>query len=195
MNKSQLRTRMLCARDAIPGGEKKQLDRRIREHLFAWSAFHTAQCVFCYASFRSEVDTFPILDRVLAAGKRLLVPRVDPAARTMHAVVIESTGELKPGYYGIPEPEQRREASTYPAGGIDLVIAPGCAFTRKGDRLGYGGGYYDRFLEGVRDTGCVTCSLTYDRLVLPSLPVKNIDIPVDYLITESGVLRAERNST
>jgi 5-formyltetrahydrofolate cyclo-ligase len=186
---------MLRARDAIPAGEKKQLDRRIREHLFAWSAFRTARCVFCYASFRSEVDTFPVFDRVLAAGKRLLVPRVDPAACSMHAVVIESTGELKPGYYGIPEPEKRREGSRYPAGEIDLVIAPGCAFTRKGDRLGYGGGYYDRFLVGVRDTGCATCSLTYDRLVLPSLPVKNIDIPVDYLITESGVLRAERNST
>lgn len=197
VNKSRLRTRMLGVRDAIPSSEKKILDRRILQHLFAWNAFRDADSVFCYVSFRSEVDTFPVLQRVLSSGKRLLVPRVDPASRSMEAVVIESTGDLKPGCYGILEPdlEGEREASGGNGEVIDLVIAPGCAFTRRGDRLGYGGGYYDRFLGRLRDTGCVTCALTYDRLILPSLPVKDIDIPVDYLIIESGVLRAERNRT
>lgn len=189
MNKDQLRARMLEIRDAIPRREKKLLDQRIRRHLFDWDVFHRAGSVFCYVSFRSEVDTFPVISRVLADGKLLLVPRVDPVSRSMKAIVLESTDDLKPGFYGILEPVSPKELS----GGLDLVIAPGCAFTPGGDRLGYGGGYYDRFLASRLGTGGVICSLAYERLVLPTLPVKKTDIPVDYVITEAGVLRTEGN--
>jgi 5-formyltetrahydrofolate cyclo-ligase len=107
----------------------------------------------------------------------------------MQAVHLESTDALKPGFCGIPEPESGQVCSDE----FNLVITPGCTFSRNGDRLGYGGGYYDRFLSCRRDRGCVICSLTYERLILSDIPVKKTDIPVDYVITEKGVFDTARN--
>jgi 5-formyltetrahydrofolate cyclo-ligase len=101
----------------------------------------------------------------------------------MSAVRIGSLQELLPGFYGIPEPAKNDPYS----GNMDLVVAPGCAFTEKGDRLGYGGGYYDRFLEHLDRSLTTVCSLIYQRFVLPNLPVKKTDIPVDYLLTQEGI--------
>lgn len=193
MRKDQLRRKMLAIRDAIPPREKRALDQKIMRHLFAWHVYRVSRSIFCYVSFRSEVNTFPLILRVLSDDKVLTVPRVHPQTKTMHAVVLKNMDDLKPGFYGILEPESAKEFSMGRFNELSLVIAPGCAFTREGDRIGYGGGYYDRFLACCRSTGCVICALTYERLILPAIPVKKTDIPVDYVITETGVLRTERN--
>ena len=97
------------------------------------------------------------------------------------------SSDLKSGAYGILEPSDSCEEVDYCD--IDIVITPGLAFTLKGDRLGYGGGYYDRFL--IQYPAITRCALTYDRLILGSLPVKENDVPVDYLISEIGVKTTE----
>jgi 5-formyltetrahydrofolate cyclo-ligase len=120
-----------------------------------------------------------LLDKVVA------VPRINLATGEMKAYIIDAIDScLAPGEYGIREPVSACKELSY--SDLELIIAPGLGFTLRGERLGYGGGFYDRFKHDHSHAG--TCSLTYNRLILDYLPVKNHDLPVDYLITESGVI-------
>ena len=103
-------------------------------------------------------------------------------------VIADLSSSLKPGYYGIMEPHKHCEVIDYRI--LDLIITPGLAFTLNGERLGYGGGFYDRFMELHGDA--VSCALSYDQFIIEELPVKEHDLPVDYVITESGVNPALR---
>ena len=109
----------------------------------------------------------------------------------MRAFVIEDTrSSLEPGAYGILQPVEGCPELDYR--NLELIIAPGLAFTRRGERLGYGGGFYDRFME--RHRHATVCALTYNCLMLDELPVKDHDLPVDHVITETGVFSVLRES-
>jgi 5-formyltetrahydrofolate cyclo-ligase len=124
------------------------------------------------------------MQKAIQMGKTVVVPRINIETKKMHFFIIhDAKNFLREGAYGILEPLDSCKEADY--GRLDLIIAPGLAFTLRGDRLGYGGGYYDRFLGSHRDIR--KCVLTYDSLILDSLPVKDNDVPVDYLISESGV--------
>ena len=189
MTKHDVRKHCERIRSAVPPEEKRILDRLIERNLLAWEIFQRAETVLCYVSFRSEISTERIMERAIEAGKHVAVPRIDNASSRMRFFFLNRSGrfDLENGAYGIPEPAQSCEEVDYRD--IDIVIAPGLAFTMKGDRLGYGGGYYDRFLHANPDL--LRCALTYDRLILDFLPVKNNDVPVDYLISETGVKTTE----
>jgi len=183
-----LRKKARNLRDQIPKHEKIFLDGAIVDNLFGWDIYKKAAVLFCYVNFRSEVSTMGIIAHALRTKKTIAVPKINFEKREMKALVIHNTDAcLEPGEYGIPEPLESCPELDYST--LDLVIAPGCAFTHRGERLGYGGGYYDRFLLKQRNltSSTVVCALTYDRLIMEKLPVKDNDIPVDYLITESGV--------
>jgi 5-formyltetrahydrofolate cyclo-ligase len=175
-------------RDRIPQHEKKRLDSAIADHLVTWDIYLKAATLFCYVNCRSEVCTMDIIEDALRRKKTVAAPKINIEKREMKAIVLDNAGTcLKPGEYGILEPSDSCPELDYAS--LDLVIAPGYAFTYRGERLGYGGGYYDRFLLKQRrlNSSTIVCALTYDRLILQKLPVKDNDIPVDYLITESGV--------
>jgi 5-formyltetrahydrofolate cyclo-ligase len=182
MNKRELRNRSREIRDFMPAADRERLDNAIEGHLLGWKIYRESRSVFCYVSFRSEASTSGILHAALASGKTLSVPRVSPEENEMRAFVVRDLErDLKPGFYGIPEPLPHCPETVL----IDLVIAPGLAFTRGGDRLGYGGGFYDRFIHNHRNI--TICGITYDSCLVEALPVKEHDRGVDYLITESGV--------
>jgi 5-formyltetrahydrofolate cyclo-ligase len=184
MMKQEWRKKIQKLRDDIPHEEKSRMDKKIFQHLTSWNVFKGSKYIFCYLSFRSEVDTMHLLEHALAEKKTVTVPKINIHERFMKAHVISSISKnLAIGEYGIQEPLSVCDEAEYEK--IDLIITPGLAFTRKGERLGYGGGYYDKFLE--KHSGITTCALTYDILILDFLPVKDNDRPVDYLITESGV--------
>ena len=184
MKKPDLRKRAESIRNGISVKEKERLDREILEHLQSWKTYRSSTHLFCYVSFRSEVDTIPIIETSLRMGKTVAVPRINMDTGEMKALVIENTGpSLEPGAYGILEPAEGCVELDYRK--LDLIIAPGLAFTSRGERLGYGGGFYDRFME--RHIHATACALSYDCLMLDQIPVKGHDIPVDYVITESGV--------
>jgi 5-formyltetrahydrofolate cyclo-ligase len=90
MNKEQLCKEMLAIRDAIPSDEKKELDRRIMRHVIEWPVYRKAKSIFCYVSYKSEVDTLPLIIRILEDGKTLTVSRVNPRTRTMQAVHLDT---------------------------------------------------------------------------------------------------------
>jgi 5-formyltetrahydrofolate cyclo-ligase len=182
-------------RDSIEEREKELLDQAVKEHLLSWEQYRKATHIFCYVSFQSEINTFPIIEAALMQGKIVAVPRIDLNSGEMGAFVIRDTSaSLETGAYDILEPVKSCEELDYRK--LQLIIAPGLAFTRDGHRLGYGGGFYDRFMERQRGHSqrTVVCALTYNRLILDQLPVKDHDIAVDYVITESGVQYAERDN-
>lgn len=181
-------------RDSISANEKKKLDAQIISHLFGWDVYLHADIIFCYVSFRSEVDTIPILTHALEHGKKVTVPKIDQKTRVMKSFLVHDLEkDLSPGSYHILEPHSTCVEADYMK--LGLIIAPGLAFTRSGDRVGYGGGYYDQFLHMFKEKNgnIPICALVYDRLIYNCLPVKENDVPVDYLITETGVFHTQRN--
>jgi 5-formyltetrahydrofolate cyclo-ligase len=184
LTKKEHRDRCEIIRSGISAEEKIILDRLIERNLFEWSVFQESKYLSCYISFRSEIDTTSIIKKTMEMGKTIVVPRINEKTKEMYFFIInDATNCLKEGSYGILEPLDSCKEADY--SNLDLVIAPGLAFTLRGDRLGYGGGYYDRFLRS--HSNARRCVLTYDSLILDSLPVKENDVPVDYLISESGV--------
>lgn len=172
----------------MPEEQKKEKDRKILNYLFNWDSYKKAETIFCYVSFRSEIDTVAIIRDAIERNKKVCVPKIIPEENVMKPFLIRDPDkELERGHYGILEP--RGSCPEVNPEEIELVIVPGLAFTREGYRIGYGGGYYDRFLNNAR---CVTCSLLYDFQIYDRLPVKDFDIPVDYLITESGIKQANK---
>lgn len=137
------RQRMLALRDALPPDLRARHSGRIARQILQSERWLAARTIFCYVSIHSEVDTRFLLDAALDAGKRLFVPRCHPARR-MDACALDAVTALRTGRYGIPEPP--RGARIAGPEEIDLALVPGLAFDRSGLRIGYGGGYYDRYL-------------------------------------------------
>ncbi len=179
MTKKEVRARAEAIRNTIGPEEKNRYDEIIINNLLSWPLYKNTGYVFCFVSFRSEINTSKILETAISDGKTVTVPKIDPGSGLMRAYLIENLDkDLSPGEYGIMEPSDDCIEADYSK--IDLIIAPGLCFTRSGSRLGYGGGYYDKFMGNYSDI--LVCALTYDRLILDFLPVKDHDIPVDYLI-------------
>src|SRR5690606_9116824 len=133
------RRRMRAVRDAIPEPRRREASQAIRERVLALDEVRAAESVFCYVSFRSEVETHALIAELLRLGKAVCVPRMT-APGEMIAQRIASLDELAPGPYGILPPRPVAEPKDEPCG---VAIVPGLAFTRRGDRLGYGAGHYD----------------------------------------------------
>lgn len=158
----------------------RECDRQIVKTLFTLREYALASTVFCYVSVGSEPDTTLIIERALRDGKTVAVPLVE--GDTMTARVIYGKNELKSGTFGIPEPSNISEI--LPSGAIDIAIIPALTFDVLGNRLGHGGGYYDRYLAGASG---VKIGLGREKLILGRLPCEAHDIPVDMLITEAGI--------
>lgn len=148
-----------------------------------------ARTILLYLSLPDEVDTRPLLERALAQGKRLAVPKViDEEAREMTAVEVRSLAEadLVEGHYGVRIPPGNPKP--IPLGQIDLAIVPGLGFSRRGQRIGRGLGYYDRFLSRP-DLEATLCGLGFALQVMDELPSDVHDRSVKLLVTEGEVLR------
>lgn len=207
--KKQLRTKMLALRDALPPERRTEASRQICEYatqemdLLRSKLGQKNLTLFLYMTFRSEADTFMLLTKALAKGDTVLVPRVRKDSELMELREIKQMTDVQPGRWNIPEPADH--TAVYPVERwpeIDLVIVPGLAYDLHGGRIGYGGGYYDRFAEKMymevrrkqiegRD---VTLPL-YAGLVLPGQLLSPSDIPMEpqdfrlnLLFTEKGVL-------
>jgi 5-formyltetrahydrofolate cyclo-ligase len=192
VDKRQLRQLLLARRAALPAAVREEFSRRIACHLLALPEYHNADLVMAYADFRGEVPTRDLIARALAEGKRVALPRTDPGRRRLLPVEIgDPDGDLVPGAYGILEPG----AGCRPvdARELDLVLVPGVGFTCGGQRLGYGGGYYDRFLARLRPDA-VTVGLAYGVQLMDELPAGPHDRKVDMVITEAGTYRGRCNA-
>ncbi|MEJ2696710.1 MAG: 5-formyltetrahydrofolate cyclo-ligase [Candidatus Sulfobium sp.] len=187
-DKKSIRKELLDKRDAIPTEVRKIKDRLICERVLSLAEVVRAHTLFLFASFRSEVDTFGIMRSSLAAGKKVLVPRVDRERHILFLCEIRNVDELVPGYMGIPEPPLNSQEIPADVNDIDLVIIPGAGFDPAGNRIGYGGGYYDRLLAGLkRDIPVVAPA--YEEQIAGSIPAEPHDIRVTVIVTDRRVIR------
>ncbi|MFU8818266.1 MAG: 5-formyltetrahydrofolate cyclo-ligase [Desulfurivibrio sp.] len=183
-----MRREMLAARDAQGPEERRQKSAAIHRALAGIGEVASARLAMVYLHFRSEVETLPGLGAFLPPGCRIAVPRTVVAAKQLEIYLLtEPARQLRPGYCGIPEPDPRLCQRLNPAE-LDLVLVPGSAFDRRGGRLGYGGGYYDRFLanaapRAVRIGLAFACQVSEEPLVL-----QPHDQRLHYLVTEEGVV-------
>lgn len=175
-----LRKRTLAQRLAMSPEEVNTLSGQIRAHLQNHSALKAAQGVMAFASIKNEVGLMPLLESLQREGKTIYLPRVEGA--DLQAAVFKPDGSMARGPFGIPEPG----GPAADPQSIDLVLVPGLVFDEKGYRLGYGKGYYDRFLPRLRPEA-MTLGVCYQFQVAEEVHPHLADIPVKELVHENGV--------
>lgn len=184
--KRELRGAILKPRDALSADEIAARSAAAGKRLLSLSEVSAARLILFFVSFGSEIDTVPMISRSLAAGKRIAVPRVERRARKlMPYEVRDLQSDLEPGAYGILEPKPDRPPARLDE--IDVVIVPAVAWDEEGFRVGYGAGYYDRFLPEVPQA--VRIGLGFELQVRSDVPRGPNDLPVDILVTEAAVRR------
>lgn len=175
MEKATLRREMRQKRRALTAEEIETASNELAKQLFAHPLYCAAKTVYVYLSANQEVRTDDIIARARKDGKRVAVPKV--IGKELQFFCLEADTRLQAGTFGILEPVDAQAADDPTA----LVLLPGLAFDRAGHRLGYGGGYYDRFL--AREPHHPTVALCYAFQLLDRLPTEPHDIPADAVIT------------
>lgn len=181
---------MLKKRAELSKKEIVEKSRAIQNILFDLEQYKNSNFIFTFISFKNEVDTHELIKKSISMGKRIGVPITIPKERKLMVSEIKDFDkELELGYYNIltPKDECIREVSPKI---IDIVLVPGLAFSPKGYRVGYGGGYYDRFFSQNRDI--IKIGLCYEMQLSPTVPIDEYDIPIDYIITEKRLIECIR---
>ena len=175
MNKKELRAAIRARKRAMTEEEIRERSRELAALFAASDAYRNAKTVYGYLPYNQEVRTVPMLEQALRDGKKVAVPKV--IDDKMVFIWMDDLSKVALGYCNIPEPiENGPEAHDETA----LVLMPGLAFDPEGHRCGYGGGFYDRFLEAEPDHP--TLALCYDFQMYDHLDTDAHDIPVDYVL-------------
>ncbi|MEK7529291.1 MAG: 5-formyltetrahydrofolate cyclo-ligase [Patescibacteria group bacterium] len=181
--KKILRQSILKKRTGQKADLKKTKDTAIRKRITSNTDFQKSRIIFCYVSKKDEVDTLEILKKWIGK-KEFIVPRVvDENHFDLHH--LEKIEQLSPGVFGVLEPH--RESRKRAAHEIELAIIPGVVFDTRGHRIGFGKGYFDRFLKKLK---CPKIGLAYEFQIVDKIPESTYDVPVDFIITEKRVIVA-----
>ena len=184
--KRDLRRLVLRRRDAVPEEDRRANSRSIAERVLSLPEIQSARAVMAFWSFGSEVETAELIERLHGAGKQVVLPRVE--GHDVVAVLYEPGDPTAPASFGAMEPIG---AEIVHPTEIDVVIAPGLAFDRRGGRVGYGAGFYDRFLRSVRPDVRVI-ALAFGVQIVDEAPRDEGDRPVDLIVTEDEVISPRR---
>ena len=184
MDKILIRKTVLRKRNALSAREKSQAELVMLETLLKWEIFKKAGVIHIFIAKPDEPSTRQIIECCWSSGKRVAVPLVLPNTFNLIHSEIKSFDDLVSGMHGTQEPSPERRIKIN-LESLDLVIVPGVAFDRQGGRLGHGKGYYDRFLEL---TPAFRLALAFDCQLLETVPTELHDIPMDAILSESGIL-------
>jgi 5-formyltetrahydrofolate cyclo-ligase len=191
-SRHDLRKRILGARDRLSDNDRHEKSVSVMNNFLGLPELQQWTTLFMYVNFRSEVETVELIRGLLRQqGMRVAVPLIDASAVSMIPLLIEDPEkDLAPGYYNIPEPDPRKSLRLK-AIEIDAAIIPGSVFDIHGGRLGYGGGYYDRFLvknaPQARRIG-----FAFELQLVDKVPLEPHDQPLDILITEKRIVNISR---
>jgi len=193
MEREKIRREIISVRDRLAPGQLNGWSKNVTANFFRLAEFAAASTVLFYASFKSEVRTMPAIEQSLKMGKRVGLPLTLVSERKLQPYLITDPDcDLKSGYCSIPEPDPEKASALDPAE-IDLVVVPGSAFDRHGGRLGYGGGFYDRFLA-EQAPNAFRVALAFELQVIEGrLPLEPHDQPLDCLVTEKNTYRFARS--
>lgn len=183
MTKSKFRTKHKNIRNNLSADLASEKSELIQNKLISMDIVRNAKSVFLYLEYGREVSTGILVEYLLNENKIVLIPKCDIQSETMIAVRFTEQTELTDNIYGIKESTSLQEYT----GDIDLVIVPGIAFDKYGNRIGHGKGYYDKFLQ---NRNLQTIGLCYsENLSDEELPHSDEDIVMDYIVTDREVLR------
>lgn len=183
--KDAIRKACASVRDLIPKEEKSELDAKIISAASNMVSFRHADIILLYAPIKSEIDVMPIFDLAKERGKKVAFPRCNVEERTMKFHFVSSYDDLEIGAYGIREPKESLPVyDPELTVGVTICFVPGLAFDVYGYRLGYGKGYYDKFMNDFHGS---TIGVAYTCQILPTLPKGRFDKHCDVLITEKGI--------
>ena len=182
LKKTEIRKTLLKQRRVLSASKKTQYELQMLNSLRTWDVFKEACIIHIFLSKADEPETSQIIELAWKSGKKIGVPCVLPdTLELLHSQLI-SFEDLRPGALGVLEPSLEQRTALTPES-FDLVIVPGVAFDRQGGRLGYGKGYYDRFLKMTRAFRIGVC---FSSQIVESVPMEDHDIHMQGLISEKG---------
>lgn len=175
MDKKSLRQQIKQKKREMTAEQIEAASARLGQLFAQCEPYRKAKTVYFYLPYNQEVRTVPMLERALSEGKRVAVPKV--YGDEMKFIYIDDLSGIEKGSFGIPEPVADGPVADDPTA---LVLMPGLAFDRQGHRIGYGGGFYDKFLSAEPDHP--TVALCYDFQMVEHLETEEFDIPVDLVL-------------
>lgn len=183
--KDALRKNILKLRKELPVADRESASNRVIQHICNSEEYTKADVVFTFVSMGAEVNTYPLIERAWMDGKKVAVPIAKKGGK-MYFVPISSLSELKKSTFGVMEPQKEETEAIVPSEN-DLFLVPGSVFDEKGNRYGYGGGFYDRYFQKYPDVYKIGVAFSF-QVVPFSLQMDVYDIPVDCIVTEKGLI-------
>lgn len=193
MNKEEkkvLRNKILEIRDSLNNNEKELIDNKIFNELINTDLYKRSINIFIYISFSNEINTKNIIEKAFKDKKNVFIPKVYKDDKLMKAIKLNSIDELKKNSMGILEPID--DSNYIEKENIDLIVVPGVVFDKECNRIGYGGGYYDRYLKDIKSKKN-KIALAYDLQIVDKIESEVHDIKVDYIITNTRALKNTNN--
>ncbi|WP_325058516.1 5-formyltetrahydrofolate cyclo-ligase [Lentibacillus cibarius] len=184
LDKKNLRKKAITLLKNIPDSERRKIEQKLKDNLVTTNAWKTAEVIGITVSKGFEWDTKPIIQTAWKEGKTVCVPKCLPKERKLDFYVLDTYDQLETVFHDLLEPNpdatERVDKEM-----IDLLVVPGLLFDNNGFRIGFGGGYYDRFLTDFSNR---KLSLASTKQIVEHFPPDSFDIPVESIITENGIL-------
>lgn len=190
MEKKRIREEIIEKRNFLSLETKKEYDEIIFKELIDSDIYKKSKKIFIYISFGLEVDTKRFIKYALSDNKEIYVPKTNKDNKQMVAIKINSLNNMDVDKWGILEPKSVDKNKIGES--FDLVIMPGVAFDRTGNRIGYGGGYYDKYISKL-NLQCAKLVLAYDLQIVNEFESEQHDIKVDYIITNNEFIKIKKN--
>lgn len=186
--KRAIRQSILALREQLPDGMRAAHSAEITARLLQMPEYRQAEAVLGYMNFGTEFASSLWIERALAEGKRLALPKVNRHTNHLDLYWVEDTeNQLTAGLWGIREPVVERCERVNDTSEIEFVLLPGVAFTRDGARLGYGGGYYDKLLAGMARRPALVAA-AFALQIVETLPQEANDVKVEWVVTEQETI-------
>lgn len=183
MTKAEAREQMKYLRQNLPADQRLIRERKMRERLFSMEEMKRADWVYPFVSCGTEIDTIEIIRRIFREGiSRIAVPRV--SGKQMKFYEIHTLNDLKPGYMGISEPVTTMEV----AADRGIMLMPGLAFDYSRNRVGYGAGFYDRYMQQYGTSGLKTIGVAFEFQVVPQIEAEAHDRKPDCIVTDQNII-------
>ncbi|MGM0437197.1 MAG: 5-formyltetrahydrofolate cyclo-ligase [Bacillota bacterium] len=192
-SKEKSRKRWMKKRKNVAKENGIKKSKKITKNILSLKEVNQSQNIMIYVSYRSEVNTEKLIISLLNKDKNVFAPYCIKNEKRMEIVKIKNHDkDLEKGAYGIKEPAKSLRTKNEEPENLDVVIVPAVAFSKNGYRVGYGGGYYDRFLARLtNDT--ISIGINYEEMVFNSVPKEEHDLAVDILVTDKKILRINKN--
>lgn len=191
-NKEILRKKWMKKRKKVAKKEGDIKSKIISKKILSLKEIKESKNIMIYVSYRSEVSTNKLIISLLNNNKRIFAPYCIKDEKRMEVVEIENPDQdLEKGAYGIKEPAKRIRNNKIDPKNLDIVVVPAVAFSKSGYRVGYGGGYYDRFLERLANK-TITIGINYEEMLFDKVPKEDHDLAVDMVVTDKRLLRINK---